>query len=155
MQKKKYHQINLNVNVGTDASVCSEKQKMKQMHREGAVFGAPRENRGITLIALIITIIVMLILVAVTVRTVVNGGLFKHAGDAVNGYSMQEARERLSTTLSGALAEKYTNPNYNEDNFLNEYIKDNLPDSKIIEDIVIVDGWAFELDRSVPKIKQD
>lgn len=40
-------------------------------------------QKGITLIALVITIIVMLILVAVTVSMAVNGGLFKHAGQAV------------------------------------------------------------------------
>ena len=107
------------------------------------------------MIALIITIIVMLILVAVTVRTVVNSGLFKHAGDAVNAHSMQEAREKLGTTLSGAMAEKYINKDYNENEFLDDYIRDNLPDSKIAGDIVIIDGWAFELDRTVPEIKQN
>ena len=107
------------------------------------------------MIALIITIIVMLILVAVTVRTVVNSGLFKHAGDAVNTHSMQEAREKLGTTLSGAMAEKYINKDYNENEFLDDYIRDNLPDSKIAGDIVIIDGWAFELDRTVPEIKQN
>ncbi|MGN1301062.1 MAG: hypothetical protein ACI4U9_00805, partial [Clostridia bacterium] len=48
--------------------------------------GAPAyrcPNRGITLIALIITIIVMLILVAVTINMAVNGGLFEKAGQAV------------------------------------------------------------------------
>ena len=40
-------------------------------------------NKGITLIALVITIIVMLILVAVTISMAVNGGLFNYAGKAV------------------------------------------------------------------------
>ena len=39
-------------------------------------------SRGITLIALVITIIVMLILVAVTIQIAVNGGLFEYAGRA-------------------------------------------------------------------------
>ena len=39
-------------------------------------------NKGITLIALVITIIVMLILVAVTISMAVNGGLFDYAGKA-------------------------------------------------------------------------
>ena len=42
-----------------------------------------RQNKGITLIALVITIIVMLILVAVTINMAVNGGLFDYAGKAV------------------------------------------------------------------------
>lgn len=40
-------------------------------------------QKGITLIALIITIIVMLILVGVTISMAVNGGLFNYAGTAV------------------------------------------------------------------------
>lgn len=39
-------------------------------------------QKGITLIALVITIIVMLILVAVTISMAVNGGLFDYAGKA-------------------------------------------------------------------------
>ena len=42
--------------------------------------GFLKAQRGITLIALIITIIVMLILVAVTITIAVNGGLFEYAG---------------------------------------------------------------------------
>lgn len=41
-------------------------------------------NKGITLIALVITIIVMLILVAVTITMAVNGGLFDYAGKATS-----------------------------------------------------------------------
>lgn len=41
-----------------------------------------KEQKGITLIALVITIIVMLILVAVTITMAINGGLFEKAGDA-------------------------------------------------------------------------
>lgn len=39
-------------------------------------------QKGITLIALVITIIVMLILVVVTVTMSINGGLFDYAGKA-------------------------------------------------------------------------
>ena len=41
-----------------------------------------KTNKGITLIALVITIIVMLILVGVTISMAVNGGLFSQAGEA-------------------------------------------------------------------------
>jgi len=40
------------------------------------------KNKGITLIALIITIIIMLILVAVTLTIALQGGLFEQAGRA-------------------------------------------------------------------------
>ena len=57
-------------NVGADASV--------------RLTSKVRQNKGITLIALIITIIVMLILVAVTINMAINGGLFEKAGEAVS-----------------------------------------------------------------------
>ena len=41
-----------------------------------------RQNKGITLIALVITIIVMLVLVGVTIQMAINGGLFENAGEA-------------------------------------------------------------------------
>ena len=41
-----------------------------------------KSQKGITLIALVITIIVMLILVGVTITMAVNGGLFENAQDA-------------------------------------------------------------------------
>ena len=43
-----------------------------------------KKEKGITLIALIITIIVMLILVAVTISVALNGGLFNNAKDGIN-----------------------------------------------------------------------
>ena len=44
-----------------------------------------KNEKGITLIALVITIIVMLILVTVTIRVATNGKLFTHAANAVKG----------------------------------------------------------------------
>ena len=41
-----------------------------------------KQEKGITLIALIITIIVMLILVTVTISVALDGGLFQKAEDA-------------------------------------------------------------------------
>ena len=43
-----------------------------------------REQKGITLVALVITIIVMLILVGVSITVALNGGLFTNAKDAAN-----------------------------------------------------------------------
>lgn len=54
-----------------------------------------RSQKGITLIALVITIIVMLILVAVTITMAVNGGLFdyaRQAGNATNGATANEQK---------------------------------------------------------------
>ncbi len=52
-----------------------------------------KEERGITLIALIITIIVMLILVAVTIQVTISGGIFSKAGEAVGKTKTAEKNE--------------------------------------------------------------
>ena len=64
--------------------------------------GPVRPNsRGITLVALVITIIVMLILVGVTLKVAIDGGLIGKAKEAAKGTEMQADRETL---LEGALA---------------------------------------------------
>ena len=44
-----------------------------------------KKNRGITLIALIITVILLLILVGVSVNVIIKGNLFSNAQKAVDG----------------------------------------------------------------------
>lgn len=53
-----------------------------------------RGQKGITLVALVITIIVMLILVGVSVTAAVNGGLFKKAQQGATGTSTAANEER-------------------------------------------------------------
>ena len=58
-----------------------------------------RKNKGITLIALVITIIVMLILVAVTISIAVNGGLFSYAGKAAKDTEKAKKEETSLASL--------------------------------------------------------
>ena len=60
-----------------------------------------KNNKGITLIALVITIIVMLILVTVTIRVATDGKLFTHAANAVKG--TQTAIEEENAILNDEL----------------------------------------------------
>lgn len=53
-----------------------------------------KSQKGITLIALVITIIVMLILVAVTITIAVNGGLFDYAKKAAVETNQAKANEQ-------------------------------------------------------------
>ena len=53
-----------------------------------------REQKGITLVALIITIIVLLILAMVSISLVMNGGIISRANNAVNNYASAEANEQ-------------------------------------------------------------
>lgn len=73
-----------------------------------------KKTHGITLIALIITIIMMLILVSVSVNIVLKTGLFKSAGDAIKNWkSEQDAESSMSEiTIDGktyASVEDYIN----------------------------------------------
>ena len=77
-------------------------------------------NNGITLIALIITVIVMLILVGVTINVALNGGLFTKARQAANDYQYQEDYEMLQVAVVGALDENLQIPNA-------ETLQNNLP----------------------------
>ena len=58
-----------------------------------------REQKGITLVALVITIIVMLILVAVSVTVAINGGLFTKAKEAGNEWEDKSAEEAVGNIV--------------------------------------------------------
>ena len=61
-----------------------------------------RKNQGITLVALIITIIIMLILVAVSVNVIIKSNLIGTAEKAANGYKTAYERENDgSITING------------------------------------------------------
>ena len=74
-----------------------------------------KEN-GITLIALIITIIVMLILVGVTINVAISGGLFDKAKIATEQTQKQVSKEQLISTMVGAYdsAGKFIKPAQSE-----------------------------------------
>ena len=62
-----------------------------------------KENKGITLVALIITIIVLLILAVVTISAVNEGDLFAHANNAARAYDKAATDE--NTMISNYLTE--------------------------------------------------
>lgn len=63
-----------------------------------------------------------------------------------------EARERIEIVLADASIDKQTNSQYNENEFLNNFIKDRLPNVYLDTNEVGLNGFVFELDRSVPKL---
>ena len=78
-----------------------------------------RRDKGITLIALIITIVVMLILVAVSVNVIVNSDLIGHT-------------EKIGDAYKNAIAEEEGyNPSIGNGKTLEDYMKD----AKIVEEI--------------------
>ena len=62
-----------------------------------------KQNKGITLIALIITIIVMMILVAVSVTVALDGGLFGTAKKAASETELKAEEEILLSAVVGAI----------------------------------------------------
>ena len=115
-----------------------------------------KKNNGITLIALVITIIVLLILAGVSLSMVFNqDGIFNRAEQATDKYGQAKARETLELLLGEAQMRKYESGLTEEE--LNEEIEkvgSLLPkeDENSNYQLVIVEGHIFEIDRSVPKI---
>lgn len=110
-----------------------------------------KDEHAITLIALIITIIIMLILAGVVISlTIGENGLFKTAKYAVAKNSETEAREKLELLLLDLQADKIADINYNENEYINTRIQQN--EMKVNGNIVDVNGWKFTIDRSVPRI---
>ena len=96
-----------------------------------------RRERGITLIALVITIIVMLILVAVTVSAAINGGLFNYAKTASERTEKQIEGEQVYTTVGQDLTvneiiAKFANPKVTMYGDLNLDGKINAPDATLL-----------------------
>ena len=104
-------------------------------------------SKGITLIALIITIVILIILAGVTISIVTGeNGLMQRAKDASLSHEEESAREKLELALIDLRVNKDTDKSYNE----NEYIDNYLSGKQMIvnENIVLVDGWQFEIDRN-------
>lgn len=113
----------------------------------------PKIQNGITLIGLVVTIIVLLILAGVSINTVLGkDGIIKKTQESKERHKMSEAREKLEIELLDAKIEKQVNSKYNENEYLDSLILENIENSKVIGDTAVVDGYAFSLDRSVPKI---
>lgn len=113
-----------------------------------------KKKQGITLIALIITIILMLILAGVVISLALGEkGLMNIAKYTVTKNNEVVSREKLEILLLNMQAEKETNDKYDKDDYLTSKIEEQ--DMTVIdEDIVFVDGWIFKIDRNVPEISE-
>ena len=80
------------------------KIKMKKLNVGADASVRPLTQKGITLIALIITIIVMLILVGVTINVALNGGLFDKAKNAGQLTQREVDKEYLLSLITGTLS---------------------------------------------------
>ena len=96
-----------------------------------------KEEGGITLIALVITIIVLLILAGVTIATLTgDNGILTKAGDAKTSTEIAEVKERVQTDILGEQAGnngELTKGKFIE--ILNKYFKDVPTEENFPEDI--------------------
>ncbi len=72
-----------------------------------------KEQKGITLIALIITIIVLLILAMVTIKIALEGGIIKHAENAAEEYQQAQTNELEQLNNAEEKMEQYSKKNVN------------------------------------------
>ena len=79
-----------------------------------------KQQKGITLVALIITIIVMLILVGVSVTVALDGGLFRTTQSAVDQTQIELEKEQLLSAIIDAM-DRYGDIDYAK-------LRDNLPE---------------------------
>ena len=67
-------------------------------------------------------------------------------------HNREAAREELSIILVDAYTEKKMNSEYNQDEFLDDFIYDRQPEAEVAEDEISLNGFTFELDRNVPQL---
>ena len=115
-------------------------------------------EKGITLIALVITIIVLLILAGVTLRIVMNGGIINKSQTAVDKYTEESAREKLSVAVVSYKMGVITGEagTGEKQKTLNDYVSEidgqlsEAEDSKYYE--VELDGYLFWVDKETLEI---
>ena len=94
-----------------------------------------KNEKGITLLALIITIIVLLILAMVSIKLVKDGAIIQHAKNATSIYSEEQIIEKVklaySATKLDSISAKYGFWSSEFENKLRENIQKSFPDSKI------------------------
>ena len=88
-------------------------------------------NKGITLVALIITIIVLLILATVSINLVINNGILDKAKTAVDKYSEGEICEQIKLAYLECETEKLYNSNVDDVEFLTNSLKEKLSNNDL------------------------
>ena len=69
-----------------------------------------KEQKGITLVALVITIIILLILAGIAIGTLGDSGLFSKSREAGNNYSAAQGQENNTLTTYENWIDNYLKP---------------------------------------------
>ena len=111
-----------------------------------------KKSKGITLIALVITIIILLILAGVTLNIVFNGGIIEKSQTAVNTYSEEQAKEKLILDITEFKMGKITGEYSDFENYINEIKKGTLTEKDGKYKIKIY-GYEFNVDAKTLEIE--
>ena len=108
-----------------------------------------RREKGITLIALIVTIIVLLILAGVTIGQIVGSdGIIKRAQNSTAEYKQKSAEEKVTLLMHEYMIATAENPNQTLDNFLTEKNVEHTTNSDGTTDIT-VDGKTIKVNKDL------
>jgi len=106
-----------------------------------------RQQNGITLIALVITIIILLILAGISIEYLVENGILKKTEQAKEDTTKAQIKDELERVLMEAEIEKNSNPEYDSNEFLTKFIKERISITSINENSITIDEWKFIIDR--------
>ena len=103
---------------------------------------------------MVITIVILIILATVSINAIFgDNGLIQSAEKGKFEHEKGMAREQIELVLADAYAEKNVNKKeYNENEYLDEFVKERLPEVEIEKEEIGLNGFVFELDRSVPRL---
>ena len=97
--------------------------------------------------------IIIIILAMVTISFLFGeNGLITRAQQAKLEHEIETARETLTMVLGDAFIEKKINPGYDQNGFLDDFIKEREQNVYLSETAIGLDGHVFNLDRSVPEL---
>lgn len=111
-----------------------------------------KKAKGITMISLVITIIILLILAGVgIVGLLSNNGILNNTKKAANATKEKKAMETLELELMDLSIDKNSSENYNK----NDYVTQKLTEKGMIVngDYITTEGYIFKIDREELKIE--
>jgi len=89
-----------------------------------------RKERGITLVALVITIVILIILAAVSINVIIEGGLIQRAQRASEDYRKAELKEQIELVRLEVALKEGNKGKVPLEEFLDELVEDGILESK-------------------------
>lgn len=103
------------------------------------------------------TIVVLIILVAVTINVAINGGLIGNSKTASKKYTKEQYKEILQTSISDANIEYYKENDFiitDKSVMINKEISDKIEKVAIAGELVKVDDYIFEMDTKTAQVTE-